>query len=132
MKNEITIERFIREEVKFVNRLRSCFVFCTALLLLLPITADAQGTSENVADDFACEGITWAELFDVWARCEADPYHSTISFYSSMGCSNILCTNPAHTHWCPNGICDNQNHGHSAAEYAAEETYHPTCPCHTR
>ena len=37
--------------------------------MLLPITADAQGTSENVADDFACEGITWAELFDVWARC---------------------------------------------------------------
>ena len=59
-----------------------------------------------------------------------DPEHNTYGFYSSMGCTDITCLNPAHTHWCPNSICQNPEHGHSPAEYSKAATFDPSCPCH--
>lgn len=52
-----------------------------------------------------------------WKHIE-DPVHHVYGYYTSMGCDDVACTDPAHTHWCPDCICQNADHGHSEEEYA--------------
>ena len=67
------------------------------------------------------------QVFDL---VENDPEHISYCFYTSMGCEDITCTDAAHTHWCPDEICQNPDHGHSASEYREAAKKNPTCPCH--
>lgn len=68
----------------------------------------------------------------IFAIIEKDPIHLTYSFYTSMGCEDITCTDPDHVHWCPMGICQDPAHGHSAAEYNEIVKWDPQCSCHRR
>ena len=68
----------------------------------------------------------------VYGIMEKDTLHNSYGFYSSKGCTDITCTAPAHVHWCPARICQDMEHGHSAAEYSEIVNWNPQCPCHRR
>ena len=61
-----------------------------------------------------------------------DEVHRLYGYYTSMGCDDVICRDPAHTHWCPKDICQDRSHGHSDEEYAMAANYNPTCTCHKR
>lgn len=104
-----------------------CFIF-SLFLAAIAFASDDSPTDGGYKSQL--EKIPWAELGGTF-KCleEAYPCHKNFSFLSSMGCSDITCTNPEHTHWCPTGVCQDWTHHHSAAEYARAAAY-PTCPCH--
>lgn len=33
-----------------------------------------------------------------------DEVHRLYGYYTSMGCDDVICRDPAHTHWCPSGL----------------------------
>ena len=93
------------------------------------------GVSEETADDsmqrflYDLPSIP-QEFWERWHELEWTPYHHIYSFYTSMGCGDVFCLDETHIHWCFEGICQNPDHGHSDAEYAAAAAYVLTCPCH--
>lgn len=106
----------------------------SALLLfaLLTTGAHAQAVPADVANQPEPMTLAWFIKMSDYMQSQIGKYdhdHSFYSFYSSMGCSNISCTDLAHTHWCPHSICLNLDHGHSDAEYKTVAAYHPVCSC---
>lgn len=82
--------------------------------------------------DILMNDISQFPFEHVYAIMEKDTIHPTYNFYTSMGCEDITCTDPAHVHWCPIGFCQDMTHGHSEAEYNDIVNWNPQCPCHRR
>lgn len=57
-----------------------------------------------------------------------DEVHHFYGYYTSMGCDDVTCRDPAHTHWCPKDICQDRSHGHSDEEYAMAASFDPIIP----
>lgn len=105
----------------------------------LGATSASVTVPEEFGDEFMRRFLTdfasipqefWSHWHVLQETADADPYHNSYSFYTSMGCEDVFCQDDTHVHWCLDGICQNPDHGHSEAEYAAAATYDPTCPCH--
>ena len=103
------------------------------------VRADAGGRSFNIPIEYADRylkilrsDLSQFPFSHVYEIMEGDTQHRTYGFYSSKGCTDITCTDPAHVHWCPMGICQDPEHGHSVSEYKEAANWNPVCPCHHR
>ena len=96
--------------------------------LIIPYQDGKGSFLKNLADSYDSEVIRF--ICEQYLAAAEDPYHSTYSFYSSMGCVDVGCTNTEHIHWCPSNICNNKAHGHSEEEYRNASYGNLSCPCH--